>query len=469
MNTHWIPHKKQEEALKRREFEILFGGARGGGKTDAGLVFLVGEKLQGGKWIWEHPDYRALVIRRNADDLSDWIDRAGKMYGLLGVSIAYRPAIIRFNSGAVIRTGHLKDAQAYTKYQGHEYHRLLIEELTQIPEEKRYLQLISSCRSTIPEIRPQVFSTTNPGNLGHAWVKDRFVTPSTPGKPFMDKTSKRKRIFIKSLIDDNPTLMKNDPEYVGFLDSLKDTDKELWKAWRMGDWETFAGQFFREISDLHFTPPFIPRDDMTKMSGSDWGYSPRPFVFVCAAMEKVTYIEPSTLEEKTFNRIWVYKEIAGTKKNPQEWARIIRESVDLDQFEWHRGDPSMNIKQSDGARSILDQFREEGITILPANNDRVNGWQAVRNWLTIAPDGLPYLIISDTCVGLKKNLPLLIYDEKNKNDLDTLGPDDEADGLRYMLIHTPWIDAKAGSVHRPKRKTNDIKKPIAYVSLDKWK
>src|ERR1035437_7430661 len=133
----WRPNSKpQELALKKRCFEILYGGARGGGKTDAGLAWLLKEI--------DKPNYRALIIRKNADDLTDWVDRAYKMYARYGAKIAYRPAVITFPSGAVFRTGHLKDDQAYTKYQGHEYERILIEELTQIPTEKRYMQLISS-------------------------------------------------------------------------------------------------------------------------------------------------------------------------------------------------------------------------------------------------------------------------------------------------------------------------------------
>ena len=107
MNSEWHPHPKQEFALRQNVYELLYGGSRGGGKTDSGLV-----------WLTEHinnPRFRGLVIRKNADDLSDWLDRAYFMYKLLGVKIAYRPAVLTFPSGAVIRTGHLKDDQAYTK------------------------------------------------------------------------------------------------------------------------------------------------------------------------------------------------------------------------------------------------------------------------------------------------------------------------------------------------------------------
>jgi hypothetical protein len=237
MSKVWRPHPgPQEMALRRNEYEILYGGARGGGKTDAGIV-----------WLTDHvdnPDYRALVIRKNADDLSDWVDRAHKMYASFDVSVAYRPPIFRFPSGAVIRSGHLKDDQAYTKYQGHEYHRMLIEELTQIPDEKRYLELIASCRSTKGNIKPQIFATTNPGGKGHGWVKRRFIDTANMryypyvdidgnkkqgmiGEVYKDPNTGLKRIFVPAKIDDNPTLLRKDPDYIHQLEGLKAVDIQL--------------------------------------------------------------------------------------------------------------------------------------------------------------------------------------------------------------------------------------------------
>ena len=236
----WKPHPRQEFALQTDEYEVLFGGSRGGGKTDTGLVWLT--------YGIENPRYRALVIRKNADDLSDWVDRAIYFYSGMGGKIAYRPAVITFPSGAVIRTGHLKDDQAYTKYQGHEYQRMLIEELTQIPDEKRYLQLLSSCRSTVSDLKPQIFATTNPGGLGHGWVKKRFIDPSPPDTTFEDPTSGRTRIFIPAKIDDNPTLMDIDPDYVKFLDALKDSDVELWKAVAYGRLEYLCRSVLQRVA-----------------------------------------------------------------------------------------------------------------------------------------------------------------------------------------------------------------------------
>lgn len=231
----WKPNDGQQtEVLSRSEFEILYGGARGGGKTDAGIV-----------WIAEptyHPKYRALVIRRNAIDLGDWIDRAEAMYKSIdGRRINTKFGTeFHFPSGAKIRTGHLKDDSAYTKYQGHEYHRELIEELTHIPSEELYLKLLSSCRSKIPELKPQVFCTTNPGEVGHIWVKERFVDTGPPNipVPFKDEETgvTKWRIFIPARIEDNPKLLDADPGYLAFLNQLPD---DLRKAWREGDWTVY--------------------------------------------------------------------------------------------------------------------------------------------------------------------------------------------------------------------------------------
>lgn len=242
----WKPQPKQTEALVRREFEVLYGGARGGGKTDAGMAWLLYPV-----WDWiqairakdfELRDrlkrYRALIIRKNADDLRDWIDRAHWMYtASFGESVTFsgKPVEITFGKdGPTFRTGHLKDENAYQKYQGHEYQRQLIEEVTQIPEERQWEDLISSCRSTIPEIEPQVFGTTNPDGPGFYWVKERWNIPDWPEGAVVTETPMRNRVFIPAKLDDNPALNEKDPSYGIRLENMKDESRR--KAWRDGYW-----------------------------------------------------------------------------------------------------------------------------------------------------------------------------------------------------------------------------------------
>lgn len=222
----WMPTSVQQTALLRQEFEVLFGGARGGGKSAAGIAWLL--------YDIDIPEYRGLVIRRNADDLRDWIDRATQFYAKVGAEKKGTPVEFHFPSGAIIRTGHLADDDAYSKYQGHEYHRILIEELTQISSERNYLLLIASCRSTVEGLRPQVFMTTNPGGAGHSWVKRRFIDVADPCTPYTDMVSGRQRIFIPAKVTDNPHIMERDPDYVKMLDALPTHIRD---AWRNGSWE----------------------------------------------------------------------------------------------------------------------------------------------------------------------------------------------------------------------------------------
>jgi len=209
-------------------FEILYGGARGGGKTDAGQAWLL--------YDHEHPKYRALVIRKNADDLRDWIDRARFFYSPVGGEVVGNPPEVRFPKGGIIRTGHLKDDSAYTKYQGHEYPRMLIEELTHISSETNYLKLIASCRSTIPELRPQIMGNCNPDGPGFEWVRRRWNLRGIPKSPIWTTASETglMRVFVPARVQDNPHLVNKDPGYLARLNGLPDGLRE---AWRDGSWD----------------------------------------------------------------------------------------------------------------------------------------------------------------------------------------------------------------------------------------
>lgn len=240
----WKPQEKQEITLSQEFDELLFGGGRGGGKTETQLAWL--------SYDTEYPFYRALVIRKNADDLREWVDRARLFYQRLGALVVGHPWEIRFPNGGKIWTGHLNDENAYMKYQGQEIPKISIEELSQIPKEKYYIQLIGSCRSSHPEIKPQVFNTTNADEPGYEWIKNRWGIPDVPdfNKVYTKMTPEGKRlVFVPSKLEDNPILMNADKNYVKYLEGLKITDYELWDAWRNGNWKGYGteGSYFRQV------------------------------------------------------------------------------------------------------------------------------------------------------------------------------------------------------------------------------
>jgi len=237
-----------------------------------------------------NPKLRCLVIRRNFDDLKDWIDRARSFYRPLDPVFTMSNKEITFPSGAKILLGHLNDDGAYTKYQGHEYQRILIEELTHIPSLELYLKLISSCRSTVPDLKPRVFATTNPGEAGHKWVRQRFVDVCNEGDKYFDPITGRARMFIQSRVEDNPTLMEADPDYVKFLEGLPDGLRERWREGSWDDIEIKGAYYIKQIKqaqaegricrvpyddaipvDFHFDLGISKSDQMTAWASQQYG------------------------------------------------------------------------------------------------------------------------------------------------------------------------------------------------------
>lgn len=232
----WEPTPKQEVMLESTADYMLFGGSRGGGKTDAAIRWLL--------YDIDEPLLRGLVIRRNAKDLTDFVDRAYIAWKPYGVRKTGNPAKFTFPSGAVIYTGHLGTPTAYAAYQGHEYQRILIEEVTHIPTQLLFEQLMGSLRSTIPGIHAQFLGTTNPGGPGHEWVKEywRIADPEIEnGVKFEvddeddeDGLKKVTRIFVPANIEENRHLADKDPKYVKFLKNLP---PDLRAKWYEGSWE----------------------------------------------------------------------------------------------------------------------------------------------------------------------------------------------------------------------------------------
>ena len=476
----WQPHPgPQTMALSCPDaiFEILYGGARGGGKTDAGLAWLIGDFKDpegNSKSLAFHQRYRGLVIRRNADDLSDWLDRARIFYRPFHAEIVGKPAIIRFPNGAIIRTGHLKDDAAYTKYIGHEYHRILIEELTLIPFEIDYLKLISTCRSTIPELRPQIFCTTSPGNAGHQWVKQRFVDPADPYTPFKDLKTHRLRVYIPAKVSDNPTLVQCDPTYVDMLNGLP---TELKKAWLDGSWDVYSGQFLSKWrNDIHVVEPFEIPDDWLNLIAIDWGYAaPCAVGWYAKSFKGITY---------------KYRELYVTERDPYSLATEILDLSEKENIDFIVGDPSMWIRNpmafnnynAFSDKSIADQMTSAGLYIQKADNNRVNGWTQLRSVLDwegkynqegeLILTKEPQYFVFSSCKYTIRLLPALIHDTNRIDDVDKKCEDHIGDCDRYAHMHLMDVDepAKKPQFWDPRNNDDGIiwaeEKPVCGGELD---
>jgi phage terminase large subunit len=421
VKIYWEPHPKQKIALERSEFEIAYGGSRGGGKSACLMAWMIEPQYI------NNPRYRGLVIRRNYDDLRDYIDRAADMYRHLEVEVVGNPAEFRFKTGAIIRSGHLMDKLAYQKYQGHEYQKMGIEEATLIADEEDYLKLISSCRSTL-DLDPQVFLTCNPGGPGHAWFKNRFVD-NPREKTYYDDVTGRSRIFIQSRVYDNPTLIEKDP---GYLEMLKGLPEELRRAWLDGDWDVYYGQYFSQWRyDVHVCEPFHIPSNWYRYRAIDYGYK-APFAVVWVA------VDPN-------KNVYVYRDYYVAEMELSGHIDAINALSKDEEYRATMGDPSMwirnpqNTNRSDLAAgshmAIADLLRKGGINVIKANNDRVSGWNLLREYLKWDDETPPKLHVFKTCNKFIETIPTLVHDLRRPEDLDTKGPDHLADAARYALMH----------------------------------
>ena len=420
--VHWTPNPGQQTFALAVDGirELLYGGARGGGKTDAGMVWLVLPPYI------QHARYRGLVIRRNVDDLRDWIDRAKRMYMPLKAEFAGWPPEIRFPQGGIIRTGHLKDDQAYTKYQGHEYHQILIEELTQIPSEARFESVAASCRSSLPELTPRIFCTANPGGPGHQWVKLRWRIGKgghAPNVAFRIPTDARLRMYVPATMDDNPPLMKSDPAYSRMIESLPEP---LRSAWRYGDWDIFMGQAFAFDPERHVlkTPPPVPSSARLLFT-FDWGFA-KPYsmgwwwvdeeqrLYRFAEVYGMGAGEPDTGLRQT-DDVQV-QEVIRMEKAQGIWGRPITRLSDPTCF-----NRKPDYRGGGQGPSTADVFASAGVHLTPGDPSRILKIRQFHARLRV-PDAaavMPMLVVYPACVNFIRTIPTLQGDPKHPEDIVT--------------------------------------------------
>jgi phage terminase large subunit len=419
----WRPHPRQEEMLRWKGIrELLFGGARGGGKTEAGIVWVSKPAIHR-----ISPRFRGLVLRENAVDLSDWCDRAVELLGSTGAKLVGSPKQIVWPHGAKLLCGHLKDMRSIRKWLGREFQRILIEEMTQIEAESLYEQLLGSCRSTIKEIEARLLGTTNPGGPGHAWVKRRFVD-HPEGTPFRVKNEQGImsgwRLFIKSLIEDNPTLMLGDPDYLRYLRSLP---PDLRAQWLDGSWDLVEGQYYPEFSRArHACRPFEIPPHWRRYRALDWGFFPDPWFCLWFAVDEHG------------NEV-CYREAYGNRMLPKDVAKRILELSEKDGTNFGVTVCGPDAWAEDDGPSSAEKMERAGLTLQKANTDRKNGWMRIHEYLEVNPaTGLPWLRFFDTCAEIIRCIPALIHDAKDPMDCaENSQIDHGPDGVRYHLMRRP--------------------------------
>jgi len=427
----WQPQPgPQTSLLTCPVFEVFYGGARGGGKTQGMLGDFAAHAGEFGA------NANGLMVRRTRVELEDTIEKSKAIYGPIGATWHEQGKYWRFPDGAKLTFAYLeRDADAQG-YQGHGYTRVYVEEIGNFPDPAPIKKLMATLRSGAGV--PVGFRATgNPGGPGHQWVKGRYIDPAPGGyKILRDEESGLERVFIPAKVSDNLILMENDPGYVSRLKASG--SPALVKAWLEGDWSVVEGAYFPEFSTArHVVRPHVIPDTWLRFRCGDWG-SAAPFAFYWVAVVGDGDLYPR-------GALVVYREWygcsepnVGLKLDAAEVARQGAPKDYDDKIQYGVLDPS--AFKEDGGPSIAERMVKAGWkTWQRADNQRIPGWDQVRARLVGDGDGRPMLYIFDTCTHLIRTLPALQHDEHKPEDVDTESEDHAGDALRYGCMSRPWV------------------------------
>jgi hypothetical protein len=438
----WSPQPGPQTALIQCPvFEVFFGGARGGGKTDGML----------GEWAIHADRYRehaiGLMLRRTRIELTETFERAKVLFKPLGASFTEVPMRCVMPGGARLTFAYLeRDADA-AGYQGHNYTRVYVEEIGNFPSPAPILKLFATLRSGAG-VPCRFRATGNPGGPGHQWVKARYIDPAPLGfEVLTDPKTELQRVYIPSRVGDNHFL---GGDYISRLKAAG--SPELVRAWLEGDWSVISGAFFPEWSaEKHIVAPVKLPDHWLRYGAGDWG-SAKPFAWLWLA------VSDGTLPQFPRGALIVYREWYGSNGEPNVGLRMVAEDVGRGvakrqaddpkhegQSVWHVADPAMFT--ADGGPSIAERMMKAGPLVMRrADNSRVarngamGGWDQVRSRLQ-GEDERSMLYVFSTCTNLIRTLPALQHDADRPEDVDTDGEDHAPDALRYGCMARPWVRA----------------------------
>jgi len=423
--------------------ELLYGGMAGGGKSD----FLLWHPYNA---CQRYPGLQVLILRRTFSQLRrSLIRRSLERFDRAVCKYLVTETTWKFTNGSSIEFGYLESDMDVYNYDSAEYDIIEWDELTQMPTPFPYLYLFSRLRSKL-SIRargfvPHVVAATNPGRVGAAWVKARFVDTAPAdtrtvhelvddegnaiafdddGQPMFGT-----RIFLPATLDQNRYISR--AQYTASLANLPKAQRE---ALLSGSWDTIEGQYFTEWDrSLHVVDPFTIPAWWTRLRCIDYGHF-APFCCLWLAFDGD-------------NTAWVYRELYKRNLTPkQQAAAILDAQAPGEHIAYTIIDPSTMARTGVGI-PIAQQYVEAGVPVRPGLNARVAGWARVRDFLRPVeqpgpnPDDPPILVpglrVFSTCTDLIRTLPMLVHDLTDPEDLDSDGEDHAADALRYGLMSRP--------------------------------
>ena len=437
-NVVFAPNKgPQTEFLAASEREVLYGGSAGGGKSFAMLA----DPLR----YMGHPQFSGLLLRHTTEELRELIFKSQELYPKVWKGIKWYERKMQWvaPSGARLWMSYLDRDEDVMRYQGLAFSWIGFDELTQWGSPFAWNYMRSRLRSTAPDLPIFMRATTNPGGIGHHWVKKMFIDQAPYGKAFdatdietgetlkypagHSKAGKPlfKRRFIPARLSDNPYLAESG-DYEAMLLSLPEQQR---RQLLEGDWDIKEGAAFTEFNrDIHVVEPYSIPNNWVKFRACDYGYG---------SYSGVVWFAVSPAEQ-----LVVYRELYVSKVLATDLADMVLdlESGDgnmkygvLDSSLWH--------KRGDTGPSLAEQMITRGCRWRPSDRSkgsRVAGKNELHRRLQVDEfTEEPRLVFFNNCTNLISQIPAIPLDKKNPEDVDTKSEDHLYDALRYGIMSRP--------------------------------
>ena len=400
--------------------DIGYGGARGGGKTHCGFAQVAIDDCQ------KFNDLSCLFLREKAGSAEESMQ---KLCNRILSRVPHRPtkSVIHYPNGSTIKIGHFQYEKDINQYLSLEYDVIFIEQAEQLSASK-VEEIKTVNRTSLPNFKPRMYFTFNPGGISHSYLKKKFIEPWRKGS----ETTTR---FVFANVSDNK---KVDKYYRAKLEALSGWKR---RAWLNGDWDIFAGQFFETFSrethviDAQAMPRPADLGDIRVWAALDYGFNHYTVCYLLCEYDGILYV----LDEFAARKQLISMNAEGIhemlKRNQVSFGSLTAFVAGADVF----------AKKGDTGESLADEFARYGIYLHPARMSRVLGAGRILQLLGDEKQGRDSTIrISSRCERLIDCLPAMVHNPKAPEDVlkvDTdengRGGDDAYDAFRYGVMVTP--------------------------------
>jgi len=429
----------QTEFLAANEREVLYGGAAGGGKSFG----LLADPMR----YFNNSNFNGLILRRTNDELRELIWKSQELYprAFKGAKWAEKKSQWTFPSGAKLWLTYLERDQDVLRYQGQAFSYVAFDELTQYPTPFAWNYMRSRLRTTDSTLPIYMRATTNPGGIGHGWVKRTFIDPAPSNTKFVAKDIDSGddlvypeghdrageplfyRRFIPARLSDNPYLMEGG-QYEANLLSLPEMQR---RQLLEGDWAVADGAAFPEFRQKdHVVEPYDIPTDWMRFRSCDYGYSSFSSVHWFA-------VDPN------FDTLICYRELYVSKHTGRDLAKAVLEAEGAERMQYGVLDSSCWHNRGQLGPSIAEEMISQGCRWRPSdrtNGARIAGKNRLHELLKVDEDtGLAGIQFFNTCRQVIADLPIIPSDPKGGDDIDarTSQQRHTYDSIRYAAMSRP--------------------------------